>query len=369
MLNCIIHTKTNQDMEENKKLSDIDLERLVEDMDPAKMNPKEISSMDDPAARSLAGKLLVAGEVSDSSNADFADAETAWQAFATKKRMIPFSQRKKFILHVAAVLLVLLVSSVWVYRQNCSSVLFAAASSERVVYLVYDGQSVQMDTSFIDLCLDGYDKYGHYRIETTPGMQVEVLLPDSSRVCLNAQSSMTYHHKLAASRQVTLSGEGYFEVKRDTVHPFCIEADGVNAKVLGTSFNLRHYGREQFQLTLLTGRVALESAQKDFSQVMKPGEEAELQSDGKLYVKAVHTSQSTLWREGYFAYDDILMSEILCDLGRWYNINIKVLNDRAMSRRLHFKCKRSLPVEDVLEILNELGHFRLIRKGDTIFLE
>lgn len=358
----------NHDMEEHKKLSDIDLERLVEDMDPAKMNLEEISSMDDPAARSLAGKLLVAGEISGRSDAGFADAETAWQAFVSKRRMIPFYRKRKFVLCAAAVLLVLLVSTVWMYRPNRSDVLFAAAPSERRIHLVYDGQTVQLDTSFIDLCQDGYDKYGHYHIETTPGMQVEVLLPDSSRVSLNAQSNMTYHHTSGASRRMAFSGEGFFEVKRDTIHPFCIEADAVRAQVLGTSFNLRHYGREQFQLTLLTGRVALESVQKDFSQVMQPGEEALLQSDGKLSVRSVQTAQSALWREGYFAYDDIALSEMLCDLGRWYNINVKVLNDRAMSRHIHFKCKRSLPVDDVLAILNELGHFRLVRKGDTIFL-
>lgn len=359
----------NHDMEEHKKLSDIDLERLVEDMDSAKMNLEEISSMDDPEARSLAGKLLIAGEISGRSEADFTDTETAWQAFVSKRRMIPFYRKRKFVLRAAAVLLMLLVSSVWVYRQNRFAVLFAAASSERVVHLVYDGQTVLLDTSFIDLCQDSYGKYGHYHIETTPGMQVEVLLPDSSRVFLNAQSCMTYHHTLGASRRVAFSGEGFFEVKRDTIHPFCIEADEVRAQVLGTSFNLRHYAREQFQLTLLTGRVVLESAQKDFSKVMKPGEEAELQSNGTLLVKTVQTAQSALWREGYFAYDDIPMSEMLCDLGRWYNINVKVLNDRAISRRIHFKCKRSMPVDDVLEILNELGHFRLVRKGDTIFLE
>ncbi|MEM9687654.1 MAG: FecR domain-containing protein, partial [Bacteroidota bacterium] len=79
-------------------------------------------------------------------------------------------------------------------------------------------------------------------IATQTGDRKKVTLPDGSTVILNAESSLTYPKNFTDSiRQVTLTGEAFFDIKRNTTQPFIVKTEYLSVKVLGTAFNVKSY--------------------------------------------------------------------------------------------------------------------------------
>ena len=108
------------------------------------------------------------------------------------------------------------------------------------------------------------------------------MLPDGSRVWLNAESSLSYPGSFGGRerREVTLQGEAYFEVAPDSLHPFVVETAALQTQVLGTSFNVRAYSPEDTRVTLLRGSVKVSdrapggtAAQTGGRNGLQPGQE------------------------------------------------------------------------------------------------
>lgn len=114
------------------------------------------------------------------------------------------------------------------------------------------------------LCLTSWFIYDYRKPATmqtvSAGPAISVItLPDRTKVTLNRYSSLTYPDRFKADRrEVQLQGEAYFEVEKDTLHPFIVKADPVEVEVLGTHFNVEAYpGDAEVKTTLLEGSVAV----------------------------------------------------------------------------------------------------------------
>lgn len=84
------------------------------------------------------------------------------------------------------------------------------------------------------------------------GERLVVLLEDGTRVWLNADSKLVYPEQFAKDkREVSLVGEAYFEVKKDISKPFMVQADEMNIRVTGTSFNVSGYPTDSVVMTTL----------------------------------------------------------------------------------------------------------------------
>lgn len=297
-------------------------------------------------------------------------ADQAWKDFSCKRKR---SNRKRILytmIGAAAVILIAVAGylSFTAESEVTSYDLFTAVKQEPGCILTgSDGSQEIILQDELNLLDDTYRGKEHYIIETPSGKNLRVILPDSSLVILNAHSRLRYAQK--GKRLTTLEGEAYFEVRKDSEHPFVVQAGTAKACVLGTSFNIRHYEQEQIHITLLTGSLAVESEATENPEIMKPGDDASLQEDGKVIIQEKGETARPMWTSGYFSFDDAPLSEVLCELGRWYNINVTVLHPEAMTRNLHFRCKRSLELDNILDILNELGGFRLVKKENTIFVQ
>ncbi|MES1159390.1 MAG: FecR domain-containing protein, partial [Bacteroidota bacterium] len=120
------------------------------------------------------------------------------------------------------------------------------------------------------------------------GSRSYIELPDGSRLWLNAGSKVQYAAAFAdGKRELTLSGEAYFDVKHDPAHPFIIHTGRLDVKVLGTTFNIKAYpGDSLTETTLIKGKVEVDFAGDIHSAiVLKPSE--------KLIVSTA-TNQSAL---------------------------------------------------------------------------
>lgn len=94
-------------------------------------------------------------------------------------------------------------------------------------------------------------------VRTNNGSRTEVTLPDGTWVILNGGSMLSYpdNFKHAATREVTISGEAYFDVKHDSSHPFVIHTQYLDIKDIGTVFNVKAYPNEAAEATLISGSI------------------------------------------------------------------------------------------------------------------
>ncbi len=214
-----------------------------------------------------------------------------------------------------------------------------------------------------------------YNKLTTPkGRQFKLELPDGSKVWLNAGSSLEYPVAFTgAKREVKLEGEAYFEIEHDKQHPFFVKIPDETAKggeeltiqVLGTSFNAMAYGDEaMIQTTLLEGSVRLSRGKRATS--VQPGEAAIItrESDQDFAVQKVDIERVMSWKNGMFSYSQASLSEIMRDLARWYDVDVRY-EGAVPDLKFDGYISRDNSLDKILKIL-ELNHVGFRMEGRTI---
>jgi ferric-dicitrate binding protein FerR (iron transport regulator) len=158
-------------------------------------------------------------------------------------------------------------------------------------------------------------------IETPKGGQYQVLLPDGSKVWLNAASSLKYPASFGAlkERRVQLSGEAYFEVAHNKVQPFRVQTDKQTITVLGTHFDVNAYTDEPYtKTTLLEGSVNINN-----TIFLKPGEQSTLNRIGNDFtVSPAETDDAVAWKNGKFVFQNEHIESIMRKLARWYDVDV-----------------------------------------------
>lgn len=172
-------------------------------------------------------------------------------------------------------------------------------------------------------------KEGAFHIMQVPkGGQYRLVLADGTKVWLNAASSLRYPtHFGDKVREVSITGEAYFEVAHDANKPFFVKCEGQRIQVLGTHFNVRAYPDEQLiRTTLLEGSVALtKDGVVDQVTRLQPGEEASLLEGGNMRVERLSDVTIRIgWTKGYFAFNRADLGTVLRELSRWYNVEFNV---------------------------------------------
>ncbi|MBX2922689.1 MAG: FecR domain-containing protein [Chitinophagaceae bacterium] len=214
-----------------------------------------------------------------------------------------------------------------------------------------------------------------YNTMTTPrGRQFRLVLPDGTRVWLNAASSITYPAYFSGdSRTVKVSGEAYFEVARLENKPFKINVDDRGeVEVLGTHFNINAYKDEQnIKTTLLEGSVKASSliASKVHEQiVLKPGQQAEITDSGKLQLnESVNTDQVMAWKNELFNFENASLQEVMRQLSRWYDIEV-VYEKEIPQMTFGGEMSRNVSLSGLLSGLERAGvHFR-IEEGNRLIV-
>jgi len=162
------------------------------------------------------------------------------------------------------------------------------------------------------------------------GGEYQLILSDGTKVWLNASSSLKYPTQFEEKeRKVVLSGEGYFEVKRDEQHPFIVEAGEANIQVLGTKFNASAYANDtQNEVNLVEGTVRVEQREnKSRNVVLKPGYEAVLKGrESGIVVKKANLEVALAWKNGMFIFEEESLGNIMKKLSRWYNVDFEYEN-------------------------------------------
>jgi transmembrane sensor len=208
-----------------------------------------------------------------------------------------------------------------------------------------------------------------YNVIATPrGGNYKIVLPDGTRVWLNAASSLKFPTAFSGNeRSVELTGEGYFEVAKDKSRPFKVitpsrdgKGVGQEVEVLGTHFDINAYGDEGgTRTTLLEGRVKVTPALAGHaSRTLVPGQQSSLNKQD-IRVDFVDVESVMAWKSGYFVFDNKTLSTVMAELARWYDVDVycesklndirlggyisqgkkleEVLDLLALTRKIHFK--------------------------------
>jgi ferric-dicitrate binding protein FerR (iron transport regulator) len=172
-----------------------------------------------------------------------------------------------------------------------------------------------------------------YNTMSTPkGRQFQLVLPDGSKVWLNAASSITYPIAFNdKERRVKITGEVYVEVAHDRSWPFFVETKNQQIQALGTAFNVNAYENEEIEkTTLIEGSVKVNSTlipqavnRHPLTTILLPGQQANIDNSKQLLSIANNQSEAAIaWRNGYFNLENMPFDKVMKQLERWYNIEI-----------------------------------------------
>lgn len=204
-------------------------------------------------------------------------------------------------------------------------------------------------------------------VATAKANQYQLVLPDGSKVWLNAVSSLHFPTAFTGrDRTVELTGEAYFEVTKNPAMPFSVKVNGTEVKVLGTHFNINAYPDEaELKTSLLEGSVNIISHGK--SEVLTPGQEASVKKDGELKTGPGNVEMAVAWKNGYFQFDQASLPVIMRQIARWYNLEVTFAG-RVPDRLFKGKIQRSLPLSGILNLLQKGDvHFKLNGQTLTVF--
>jgi ferric-dicitrate binding protein FerR (iron transport regulator) len=200
-----------------------------------------------------------------------------------------------------------------------------------------------------------------YNLLTTPrGGQYQLVLPDGSKVWLNAASRLKYPTSFGGKeRMVELQGEAYFEIARNPSMPFKVSLIGqpsAQVEVLGTHFNVKAYEDEPaIQTTLLEGAVRVH--QGTASALLQPGQQARCNSSTNIKLVTADVEETIAWKNGLFKFNEATIEEVMRQLSRWYDVDIVYVNG-IPGDLFRGEIYRSVNVSKVLKVLEASGvHF------------
>lgn len=194
------------------------------------------------------------------------------------------------------------------------------------------------------------------------GGQFQASLPDGSEVWLNASSQLKiYPHFMDKERRVSLTGEGFFDVKK-AVHterklPFIVQTGDQKIEVLGTQFNVTAYQDEaSIKTTLVQGKVKVTAFNDAKTAVLQPNEESLLQHKSFI-VQQADTAKALAWKNGYFQFDGDHIRDIMLKISRWYDVDV-VYTEPVTSEEFVGMVPVQKDLHQVLEMLSLTGNIQ-----------
>ena len=217
---------------------------------------------------------------------------------------------------IAAVLIIPLIISASVLLFNIYS---QSSHFEKELYNIINLESENLHLGMEDL--------------SPPGARLNIILPDSSQVCLNGNSrlllSKTFNNK---DRIVRVEGEAFFSVAPDSSKRFIVKAGDVDVTALGTSFYIKAYPSDnRVETVLLTGKHI-------YYKTIGRHEP----------VKEVRVRKYKAWTDGELIFEDESMAQIIDRLENFYNVEIDVKNSEINTYRFTASLK-NCSLEQIME--------------------
>lgn len=242
----------------------------------------------------------------------------------------------------------------------------AVTPDNKFVLSEMDGTLIRKDSAGIDYtqATAGTDTLVYNQMKTLTGMEYTLTLADGTQVFLNAESWLRFPATFRGKQRVVeLSGEAYFKVAKDVNHPFVVKMNGVEVKVVGTSFNVRSYSDEKsIVTTLVEGRVEVNGKK------MVPGEQAlYVRENGRLTVNAVDVDQYTAWQQGHFVFRNERLEDVMKTLARWYGVEYHFVDEGAKDIRIGASFGRYNDMDPIIDMLKRTDLVGVLQTNRSLY--
>ena len=200
-------------------------------------------------------------------------------------------------------------------------------------------------------------------LTVTAGQRAHITLPDGSAVWVNPGSTLEYPGIfMEDTRELTLTGEAYFEVAENPEKPFIVKSGNFRTKVTGTKFNVfAHSGF--YDVTLVEGQVKVYEAENANDAITLNRNEKVTLTDGILVKKVLTNTNDFLWKEGIYYFDDMPFAVIVEKLQMYYDVRIHVTNKALMKYRFTGKFRQRDGIENVLKVI-QMGYPFVFSKSE-----
>jgi transmembrane sensor len=214
------------------------------------------------------------------------------------------------------------------------------------------------------LLVSGYEMYFNnpesktmMEISATDQILKSFTLPDGTVVSLNSDTKINYPKQFAANtREVTIEGEAFFQVKPNKSKPFIIHAGNAQIKVLGTSFNVNAYpAAKTLEVIVETGRVQVLNktalSKENNELILTPGEKGTMDYLGNFLIKSTNQNPNFLaWKTRKLVFKATLLSEVVENLQKVYKVNIR-LADPKLNGLLLTAQFNDYPLDFILKVI------------------
>ena len=210
-------------------------------------------------------------------------------------------------------------------------------------------------------------------VVTQLGERSQVVLPDGTKVWLNSSSSVEYVAPFfSRQRRVKMEGEAYFEVEHDRRAPFVVSTNGLDIEVLGTRFNIRNDDNEHRVTTvLLEGAVkAYASGREQASVRLHPAQQLvfDTRTHAMRLTDCPSAERSINWIDGRFCFEHDTFGEIVAELKRYYNVDIRFMDNRLRDMRFSGNFRVEDGIYHIMSVLQLTYKFNYRIAGNDIEL-
>ena len=281
----------------------------------------------------------------------------------------------------AAALLLITLGLFWKIGKTPSdgnTIILAQAqelNSEQIIVQNSNGDITELasEINILDLqnssALDDLKPASTTIIQTPQQKQLNLILPDGTKVWLNAGTKFEFSSTLSKEdkRIVKVDGEAYFEVTSDKQHPFIVNTHHSNVEVTGTQFNIKSYAGENFvETALVEGEVSFNANNETYK--ISPGRKITAHTDKQTVREtAFDIASETSWKDGYFTFNQTDLFDVMSQVSKWYNITVKA-NKYINKVKIGGTFPKDLPLTDLLKDLSLLSNVEFKIEGKEVIL-
>ena len=317
------------------------------------------------------------------------DADEAWNRHAQKRC---FLHVRRWALRTAVA--ALLIGCTWIGYHYVTYVdttekslaeLFPNHGSKQALLVSDDGDMLsQSDSLFtwLDTSVQSgqmqelnrfqYKNFTHVKnmneVYVPRGGEYSLVLADGTKVWLNARSALRFSYPFDSLRTVYLDGEAYFEVAHNAAKPFEVKTEENTLRVLGTKFNVRAYKEQPYQVTLLEGKVQISNGID--TEILVPNNQLNQPSEAKTYeVIPVNAKLYSAWTKGVFEFNNASLKDIMCQLERWYNVEVDYATEDLKDIRFTGSILKNESLGYALEMIQKISDVRFSKRNERVLIE
>lgn len=191
-----------------------------------------------------------------------------------------------------------------------------------------------------------------------------VELSDGTKVYLNANSTLEYPTQFSGNtREITLTGEAFFDVTKDETKPFIVKVAQTKIQVYGTKFNVNSYNGKCIKTALISGSVGVRAEGRDEIRIV-PGQILLMNPEnGEAVLNRVNIHKYEAWLNGYFRCDNEEIEILLEDIAQWYGVEFFFESPASRQIKISASLNRNRSIEEVIELLSITSNTQIIKKG------